>query len=57
VDVSNPAAPSGVRFIRTLGWANNIEFAGSDVYIASGYYGMQQFNLGDAPAITTVLGN
>ncbi|HXI60771.1 MAG TPA: hypothetical protein VNO55_32145, partial [Polyangia bacterium] len=57
VDVSKPAAPIGVRFIRTLGWANNIEFAGSDVYVASGYYGMQQFNLGDAPVITTVLGN
>ncbi|HVR61416.1 MAG TPA: hypothetical protein VMU50_05920, partial [Polyangia bacterium] len=51
VDVSNPAAPNGVRFVRTLGWANNIEFSGDDVYIASGYYGLQHFALTDAPAL------
>jgi hypothetical protein len=53
VDVSDPAVPTGVRFVRTLGWANNIEFAGSDVYVASGYFGIQHFGVGDAPALVT----
>src|SRR4029077_19563849 len=51
VDVSNAAAPRGVRFVRTLGWAQNVEFAGSDVYVASGYFGVQNFGVGDAPAL------
>ncbi|HVX97925.1 MAG TPA: beta-propeller domain-containing protein [Polyangia bacterium] len=53
VDVDDPAAPVGVRFVRTLGWANNIEFAGQDVYVASGYFGIQHFGVGDAPALIT----
>ena len=53
VDLSKPAAPNGVRFVRTLGWANNIEFAGGDVYIASGYYGVQHFTLADPPSLLT----
>jgi hypothetical protein len=53
VDVNDPAAPFGVRFVRTLGWANNIEFAGQDVYVASGYFGIQHFGVGDAPALVT----
>jgi len=51
VDVSDPAAPRGVRFVRTLGWAKNVEFAGSDVYVASGYFGIQHFGVGDAPSL------
>jgi hypothetical protein len=51
VDVSDAAAPRGVRFVRTLGWANNIEFAGSDVYVASGYFGIQHFGVGDASVL------
>ncbi len=51
VDVSNAAAPRGVRFVRTLGWAQNIEFAGKDVYVASGYFGIQHFGVDDAPAL------
>ncbi|HVR00727.1 MAG TPA: hypothetical protein VMT47_01220, partial [Polyangia bacterium] len=51
VDVSSPGAPVGVRFVRTLGWANNIEFAKQDVYVASGYFGVQHFGVGDAPAL------
>jgi hypothetical protein len=51
VDVSAPAAPRGVRFVRTLGWANNIEFAGSDVYVASGYFGVHHFGVGEGPSL------
>lgn len=51
VDVANPAAPSGLRFVRTLGWANAIEFAGDDAYIPSGYYGTQHFSLSSAPTL------
>jgi hypothetical protein len=51
VDVAQPSQPRGVRFVRTLGWANNIEFTGSDVYVASGYFGVQHFGLGDPPAL------
>ena len=53
VDVSDAGAPRGVRFVRTLGWANNIEFANDDVYVASGYFGVQHFGVRDAPALVT----
>jgi hypothetical protein len=51
VDVSDAKAPRGVRFVRTLGWAENIEFAGADVYVSSGYFGVQHFGVGDAPVL------
>jgi hypothetical protein len=51
VDVSDPAAPTGVRFVRTLGWANNIEFVGPDVYVSSGYFGVQHFGVADVPSL------
>jgi hypothetical protein len=53
VDVADPAAPRGVRFVRTLGWSQNVEFAGSDVYASSGYFGVQHFKTTDAPALIT----
>jgi hypothetical protein len=53
LDVKDPAAPRGVRFVRTLGWASNIEFSGSDVYVASGYFGIQHFGVGDPVALAT----
>jgi hypothetical protein len=53
VDVGDPAAPRGVRFVRTLGWSQNIEFTDADVYVASGYFGVQHFGLGDAPTLVT----
>jgi hypothetical protein len=51
VDVTDASKPVGVRFVRTLGWANNIEFAGNDVYVSSGYFGVQHFGVGDAPSL------
>jgi hypothetical protein len=53
VDVANPSAPVGVRFVRTLGWANNIEFADGEVYVASGYFGIQHFGVGEKPVLAT----
>ena len=51
VDVSNPAAPAGVRFLRTLGFASHIEFFGNDVYVAAGHFGLFHLNLGDPPSL------
>jgi hypothetical protein len=53
VDVSNPAAPVGVRFVPTNGWANNIEFADGEVYVASGYYGVEHFSVTEQPVLVT----
>jgi hypothetical protein len=51
VDVDNPAAPHGLRFVRTLGYASHIEFAGNDAYIAAGYFGVYHLDLESAPEI------
>jgi hypothetical protein len=53
VDVADMTAPVGVRFVRTRGWANNIEFVGKDVYVASGYFGVQHFDVGEKPVLVT----
>jgi hypothetical protein len=45
-DVSDPAAPKGLHFERTLGYATHIEFAGNDVYVGSGFFGTRQIDLG-----------
>jgi hypothetical protein len=50
-DVSNPAQPSGVRFVRTLGWASHIDFAGSDAYVASGNFGVFDIDLSAPPVL------
>jgi hypothetical protein len=49
VDISNPAAPIGVSFLRTLGYATHLESFGNDVYVASGYFGLDHLNLQDPP--------
>ncbi len=49
VDVSQPAAPVGVQFLRTLGWGSSLEAAGDDIYVASGYFGIDHLSL-KAPA-------
>ncbi|MGB8295517.1 MAG: beta-propeller domain-containing protein [Polyangia bacterium] len=49
VDVSNPAQPTGVQFLRTLGWANTMQAFGNDLYVASGYFGLNHMSL-TAPA-------
>ncbi len=47
VDVTKPAVPIGVKFLRTLGYATHMEFFGNDAYIASGYFGLNHLGLGD----------
>jgi hypothetical protein len=56
VDVSTPAAPRGVRFLRTLGFATHIEFFGDDAYVASGYFGLSHLSLAAPPAIPVAMG-
>lgn len=52
-DLSDPAQPSGLQFVRTLGWASHIEFAEDSAYIAAGYFGIYQMDLKSA-AIPTM---
>ncbi len=47
VDVSNPTAPVGTRFLRTLGHATHIEFANDDAYVAAGHFGVYHLDLRD----------
>jgi len=49
VDVSNPAQPTGAKFLRTLGWGSTMEAFGDDLYVASGYFGLDHMSLA-APA-------
>jgi hypothetical protein len=51
LDVSNPAAPVGDRFLRTLGFASHIEFFNDDVYVAAGHFGLYHMNLADPPSL------
>jgi hypothetical protein len=51
-DVSNPARPGGLRFLRTLGWSSHVAFAGNDVYVASGYFGVYHMPLAGPPVIS-----
>jgi hypothetical protein len=51
IDVRDPARPTGRQFLRTLGWATHLVFAGDDAYVASGYFGTYRMSLADAPAL------
>jgi hypothetical protein len=51
VDTSNPTAPIGVTFLRTLGYATHLESFGDDVYVASGFFGIDHLSLLDPPNI------
>jgi len=51
VDVTKPSQPVGVRFLRTLGYASHIEFAGDDAYVAAGYFGVYRMDLRGASEI------
>jgi len=53
LDITNPDAPFGRQFLRTLGYASYIEFAGNTAYIASGNYGIQTMTL-VGPKILTI---
>ena len=49
--MSDPAQPYGQQFMRTLGWASHIEFAGDSAYVASGHFGVFQMKLSAPPSI------
>lgn len=49
VDTTQPTAPIGVSFLRTLGYATHLESFGNDVYVASGYFGIDHLSLLDPP--------
>ncbi len=51
LDISNPAAPVPIRFQRTLGYATHLESFGDDVYVASGYFGLEHMSLVEPPSI------
>ncbi len=51
VDTKDAGRPTGLRFLRTLGYATHIEFAGNDAYVAAGNFGVYRLDLGAAPAI------
>jgi hypothetical protein len=51
VDVKDPRAPRGIKFLRTLGFATHIEFFGNDVYVAAGHFGLFHMDLAAAPEI------
>lgn len=51
VDVSNPDAPVGQHFLRTLGWATHVAFQGDRAYIAAGNFGIYEMDLGAPPSI------
>lgn len=48
VDARNPKTLQGLHFERTLGWAQNIELAGDNAFIAAGYFGIYSINLNKA---------
>ncbi|MCA9668900.1 MAG: beta-propeller domain-containing protein [Myxococcales bacterium] len=50
VDASNPSVPVGKQFVRTLGWASHIEFAGDTAFVASGNFGIYELQL-DSPLV------
>jgi hypothetical protein len=51
VDIAKPTAPTPVRFLRTLGYATHLESFGDDVYVASGYFGIDHMSLTEPPSI------
>jgi hypothetical protein len=51
IDVSDPARPRGVQFLRTLGWASSVEFAGDDVYVSAGHFGIFHMSLTAPPQL------
>jgi hypothetical protein len=57
LDISNPASPVPVRFQRTLGYATHLESFGDDVYVASGYFGIEHVSLTEPPSILSTAGN
>jgi hypothetical protein len=51
VDLATPASPTPVRFLRTLGYATHLESFGDDIYVASGYFGIEHMRLSEPPSM------
>lgn len=46
VNVANPKQPVGRQFLRALGnWASHVAFAGQNVYVGAGYFGVYHMDL------------
>jgi hypothetical protein len=56
VDTAQPTLPKPIRFLRTLGYATHLESFGDDVYVASGYFGLEHMSLTEAPTILASIG-
>ena len=52
IDLAKPAAPIGTNFLRTLGYATHLESIGDDVFVASGYFGLEHLATTDAPNLS-----
>jgi hypothetical protein len=52
-NVSDPAHPQALSFLRTLGWASHLEFNGDDAYVAAGSFGVFSLNLA-APSVIAI---
>jgi hypothetical protein len=51
IDITKPASPTAVRFLRTLGYATHLESFGDDIVVASGYFGLEHMSLSEPPTI------
>ncbi len=51
VDIAKPASPAPVRFLRTLGYATHLDSFGDDIYVASGYFGLEHMSLSEPASI------
>ena len=47
--MAKATAPTGITFLRTLGYATHLESFDDDVYLASGYFGLDHLSLLDPP--------
>jgi hypothetical protein len=56
VDIADPGKPTPVRFLRTLGYATHLESFGDDVYVASGYFGVEHMSLSEKPTLVSSTG-
>jgi hypothetical protein len=51
LDVSDLTQPRGQHFVRTLGWATHIAFAGDLAFVAAGNFGIYEMNLAAPPTL------
>jgi hypothetical protein len=51
VDAGNPLDPRGHRFVRTLGYATQVEFFAGTAYVPAGHYGVYEVDLYGPPSL------